>query len=125
MKNMKFNVAALIEKIDANRKAHRAIFLEALEGYKAKVLEALEKNLEAVKQGNVVRVYINLPPPDDHTKDYDRVLLMLDMCTEQEVELNEQEFGCYVMDDWGWKHQFLTANSVYSNTAAGALQNSE
>jgi hypothetical protein len=40
------------------------------------------------------------------------------MCTESHVELSEQEFGQYVMDDWAWKRQFLLSNSAYSATAA-------
>lgn len=118
MRNMRFKVSELNDKIKANRDQHRAIFLEALEGYKKKVLEELEKHITAIREGKVQAVYVNLPQPEDHTKDYDRVLTMLSMCTENAVELNEVEFGQYVMDDWNWKRKFLASNSVYSASAA-------
>jgi hypothetical protein len=35
------------------------------------------------------------------------------METREEIELTEQEFAQYVMDDWSWKGQFTATNSAY------------
>jgi hypothetical protein len=57
--------------------------------------------------------------PVDQTREYNKVIRMLEMSTEDVIELQEHEFSQYVLDDWGWKGQFLASNSAYSSTAMG------
>jgi hypothetical protein len=47
------------------------------------------------------------------------------MSTDTVVELSEQEFRQYVMDDWSWKHNFLASNAMYSAAATRALSAEE
>lgn len=104
----------LLEQLEANRDAHRDVFIEALAGYKAKVLELLEEKIERVRKNAVERVYIDLPMPEDHTEDYDRAIATLKWTLLDEVTLTIQEFDMYVRDSWGWKRQWTTSNSVYA-----------
>lgn len=121
MKNMKFAVTDLLGIITENREKHRAIFLEAQTGYRAAVIAELDKRLKEAQSGKKISQMNFYREPEDHTRDYDRVIKMLGMCSESHVELNEDEFGQYVMDDWQWKRQFLLSNSAYSTTATAAL----
>lgn len=121
MNPIKVRTSDLKEKVEENRKAHRAIFDEAVEGYLSKSLELLEAHIEQIKSGKMVRIQVSLAYPEDHTVDYDRVLAMLEMSLEDEIEIDETTFASYVMDDWQWKRQFLTSNSAYSRTAMAAL----
>lgn len=41
----------------------------------------------------------------------------------QELVLTERDFAQYVMDDWGWQHEFV-ANSYGSQRASGKFGNS-
>jgi hypothetical protein len=59
---------------------------------------------------------VNLIEPMDQTRDYDRAITMLDMTTADDIELTPEQFQCYVMDDWSWKHQFSASNSNYTRT---------
>ena len=113
--------AKLLEILKKNKEEHREIFVEALEGYKKKVIDLLESRLAAIKSGLKVNLYFQVTEPVDQTKDYERAIGMLEMSLEDEVELNEQDYKCYVMDDWTWKHQFLTSNPFYSGKAASTL----
>lgn len=122
MKAMKVDKAELLNILQKNRDKHRAIFEEALEGYKKEVIALLEKKLATVKRGKIVSHIIRLETPRDQTKDYDRVIGMLNMSTETEVELTEQDYSQYVLDDWTWKNQFLHSNSFYSKTAADIIE---
>lgn len=122
MNPIKVDVTELRDKVATNRTAHRAIFEEAVEGYKKRSLAILEEHIAEVKSGRMTRIAVSLPYPEDHTADYDRVLAMLDMSLENSIEIDETTFSSYVMDDWQWKRQFLTSNSAYSATAARALQ---
>jgi hypothetical protein len=64
-------------------------------------------------------MYISLPMPEDHTDDYERAIKMLDLDVREDIELTEQEFAQYVLDDWGWKDQWTTTNSAYLAAKAG------
>lgn len=125
MKTVRVQKVSLTEQVRANRKQHHTIFLEAVEGYRRQAVQLLEGHIARIKSGKVQQVYVSLPYPVDHTRDYDRVLAMLDMEIGDTVELSEQEFAQYVMDDWAWKREFLATNSAYSVTAATTLREGE
>lgn len=122
MKEVTVKKRDLTEKLTANRAAHRAIFDEAVAGYQAMAEKLLEQHLAEVRAGKMKVVNVFLDVPEDHTRDYDRVLGMLEMSVADEVTLSQQDFAMYVQDDWSWKRQFLTSNSTYSGTAARALE---
>jgi hypothetical protein len=48
---------------------------------------------------------------------------MLEMDTNDTVDLTSHEFNQYVRNQWGWQGRFLQTNAVYSATAA-SLNNS-
>lgn len=118
MREITVKVDELAAKVQANRDGHEAIFNEACEGYKAKALELLEAHIAEVKSGKITRVVVNLPYPENHVDDYERVLTMLAMSVEREVKIDEETFANYVMDQWSWTRAFLASNSAYSITAA-------
>ncbi len=51
--------------------------------------------------------------PEDHTRDYDRRIKMYEMDIDDTIEMTEQEFAQYVLDDWGWKQAWTTSNTAY------------
>lgn len=108
----------LLETVRDNRAKHRQIFLEAQEGYRKAAIRELEVMLADAREGRVIRRSVRLLEPVDQTKDYDRVIRMLEMSEDDHIKLEEADFAQYVLDDWHWKRQFLHANSSYSATAA-------
>ena len=109
--------AELLEKLRANRTAHRDIFLEAQIGYRAQVIEVLDKMLADAREGKKIRTHIQLVEPQDMTSYYDRAIAMLEMDINDEVTLDSHEFSCYVLDQWEWSQKFFASNSMYSDTA--------
>ena len=122
MENVTVRKVDLLEALKANRRDHQAIFDEALEGYRDAVLQQLTQHLDEVQKGKVKQVLINLPMPENHTKDYDRAIRMVEMSVHDEIEVDEHSFRQYVMDDWAWKRQFLASNAGYSATATTLLE---
>lgn len=96
-----------------NRAAHRDIFEKAVEGYRKKAIEALEARLAQIRNGSKIDLFIRMPEPTDHTNDYDRIIRMLDMHQEEKIEIDEQMFAQYVMDDWDWKTEFVNTSAMY------------
>ena len=121
MKGVTVKKEELLTKLRENREGHRAISLEAQAGYKTAVIEELEKRLADARDGKRVQVHVRMDAPDDHTEEYDRSIAMLEMSVDDEIEVTAHEFACFVMDDWGWKQDFLLSNSAYSGTAMTML----
>lgn len=117
MENVKVEKQKLIDVMKKNRSLHRECFLKAQEGFRKAIIKALDKRLKLARKGKRVNMIINLPEPTDQTADYDRVIRMLSMSVDKVIELSEQEFSCYVQDNWQWKRQFISASSNYMNTA--------
>ena len=86
---------------------------QALEGYRTRLTAELERRVRDLKRGRHVEQYIGLPEPEDHTDDYDRILAMADMSVDDTLELSEDEFGMYVMDQWRWKQSFTDSTTLY------------
>lgn len=103
----------LLAKLTENRRNHRAAFEKAQEGFRVRVIEELDQHLADAKAGRNIKRHVNLPEPEDHTKDYDRIITMVEMSVDEEIELHAQDFARYVMDNWEWKDRVTSTNSMY------------
>lgn len=117
MKEVKVNKSELLTTLRANLTEHQSIFEEALDGYKKKVIEILERKLADARAGKRIPEHISIPMPVNQSHEYKRTIRMLEMSVEDTVTLTAQEFDMYVMDRWQWKQNFLTSNSAYSAKA--------
>lgn len=125
MREVKVKKVELLEVVRTNREKHIAGYKEAVEGYKEAALVAIDRAMQRLKTqvedlraGEVLRlaaVSFDLRVPENHEKDYNQVIRMLEMCVEGEVILKADEFACYVMDDWEWKNEWLDVSNIYSN----------
>ncbi len=102
-----------LTRVRENRDNHRQVFEEAVEGYRNRLTNELERRIRDLKRGRQVDQYIGLPEPEDHTDDYDRILAMAEMSIDDTLELTEDEFAMYVMDQWRWKQSFSHSTALY------------
>ena len=58
-------------------------------------------------------VSFHLPVPQNHVKDYDAVISMLEMSVDTNISLAADQHACFVLDDWDWKKDFQHSNRVY------------
>lgn len=121
MKSVTVRKADLLETLRKNREAHLAIYLEALEGYYKEAFKLLqdqyEELLDAHTKKRLVAIAVYLGQPQNHTKDYDAAIAMLEWSTDETVEVEQKSFRAYVLDEWDWRGNFLMANAQYSATA--------
>jgi len=113
MRTVTVDREAFIEEVSKNRDSHRAVFEEAVVGYRKQITAELERRIRDISKRRRVDHYIRLPEPEDHTDDYDRVLKMAEMSVRDTIDLSEDEFAQYVMDQWQWKHAFTESTAVY------------
>lgn len=117
MNDVKVNRIELLDVVKKNRDNHRKIFEEAVVGYREQAIKELGAHLKEARAGGRIRRTVTLVQPIDQTIEYDRAIKMLEMSVDDTVTLDEHTFQCLVMDDWGWKKTFLSANAMYSKTA--------
>ncbi len=117
MKSVKVNRDELKAILATNRVTHLADHEEAVAGYKEALEAALVQKLDWLRNAKTLpsQHFEKLPIPSSHEDDYERVIRMLDLSTENEIELSAQEFTQYVLDDWGWKQAFNATTMNYKN----------
>ncbi len=63
-----------------------------------------------------VNAAVSLPYPENRTDDYGRAIKMIELSVYDTVELSEQEFDAYVLNNWAWKKKFVDTNDRYVKT---------
>jgi hypothetical protein len=110
------NKTELLEKVAVNYTKHRAKFEEAMAGYKTKAIKLLEEHIQRIKDNAPEKVSVQLPMPQDHSADYERIIGMLEWSKDEELELSKEEFATYVLDQWGWQEGFAQTHAMYSGS---------
>ena len=104
----------LLEKVKENCANHRSIFEDAQEVYRERMIAELDSMLADATAGRKIRRAVSMPEPEDHTRDYERVLSMLAMSVDDVIELSEHDFARYVMDQWEWNASFALTTTAYA-----------
>lgn len=118
MDKIKVNKSELLAIMEKNRESHRAVFLEAIEGYRIKAIELLEKAVEDAKNNKVINTVIQLSRPKDYTHEYDILIGMLKMSSDEFVEIDDVQYRNYVMDEWSWTKDWVSSNSTYCSSSS-------
>jgi hypothetical protein len=78
------------------------------------VIEELDRMLALAKAGRQVRRSIDLVQPRDHTSDYDRTIMMIEMSVDDTIILDATEFDQYVRNVWAWTYNDGAALGEYA-----------
>jgi hypothetical protein len=115
MRQIRVDKVKLLKIIRKNRTEHRATFLEAQESFREVAIKAMDQQLKDAREGKPfqLRSLTVLEAPEDHTKDYDRSIQMLEMSVDKEIVISEQEFQNFVQDTWGWSRDWASNVSNY------------
>jgi len=113
MKEVNVDVKQVLEIVKENKDKHNVIYQAALEGYWKKAEKLLRQKLREVSKHKKIEVFLELPFPENHEKDYDRVIRMLELSTDKVVTLDQLSFSQIVLNDWQWKESFKFVNSGY------------
>ncbi len=114
--NVKVDRDKLLQTLQENKAKHVAEYDEAVEEYRKQAEKALRKRAIEIRDGETLRKEIDdLPAPLSFAKDYDRAIAMVEWSTEGVLELDEQAFRAWVLDEWNWRGQFAGTTSLYNN----------
>ena len=112
----------ILAKLRTNRETHATIVAEARKGYVERARESLRERLDQLESGKIVSLAFSLEPPQDHSDVYDTAIQMLELATDDVIEMDSTQVRTLVMDQWDWSRQFLTSNAQYSATARNRLR---
>lgn len=119
MRTTMVNKDELEQIVRQNRDNHRAVFLEAFDAYRDAAVDRLSAALAELRSGRTPSLQFGLVIPEDHTDDYNTVLMQLSMDTRDEIELEWDEFKNYVQDEWGWTRHFEATSASYGVVSGG------
>ena len=115
MEKVKVNKVDLIKILKENRDLHAKQFEEATVGYKLAVEIALKKKLKSVKAGEEFDLYFyDLSKPESHINEYDNVIGILEISTEDIIPISMEEYLKYYKNEWSWSKSWTTNNAPYA-----------
>jgi hypothetical protein len=116
MKSVRLNKKELLQIVVENRSKHIVAYEESVVDYRSAALKIAKENLELVSTGEldkIARVRMVPTAPISHEKEYNRAIRMLELSIENEIEVEQDVFNQLVLDEWHWKHTFVTTSQMY------------
>lgn len=113
MQNITVDKLRLQETLEKNRDKHRALFLQAQEKYRERVIEELDRRLADARSGRKIDIFISLPEPEDYTGEFDTAISMVEWDENETITLSERDFQRYVLNKWEWAHAFAANTTSY------------
>lgn len=105
----------LLSTLQENRAKHVEEYTTAVEQYRVEAEKALRKRALEVRDGKTLKTAIDLPEPRSFEEEYDRAIAMVEWSTEPQIELDEQDFRAFVLDEWNWRGHFAATTSLYNH----------
>lgn len=115
--DLSFDKQTVIDTVKTNREKHKKEYEEAVLGYRQKMKEWAEEIYKTVFVSGEEPKNRNCPypKPQHHLAEYDRLLKLLEMCTDTSLTLSHNEFDNFIMDKWDWSRGFATVTSMYAD----------
>lgn len=98
----------LLAKLKEGLEKHQKAFEKGSADHLVAVQTFLKEALERAQAGDLSNVHIphTLERPGNHEKDFNRAIAMIEMSTQDEIELDEKTFNQWVMGEWSWAGGF-------------------
>ena len=115
MNCVKLTKGELLENVKANLDKHNVDVAEALSLRRETIAKSFEKQLKEMEfdVDFQPKEHLSFPMPKDHSEDYKKAIRMIEMTTDEVIELTESQFDKLVMDNWGWKSDLIATSSFY------------
>ena len=116
MNSVKMNRLELLAIVKQNATKHVADYDEAVEDYKLAVAKIAKANLKLANTAELeqIRKMKTIPQsPANYADNYSRAIRMLELSIEDTIDVEEHIFNQLVLDEWGWKQQFVAQSAMY------------
>lgn len=116
MNSVKMNRLELLKIVKENATKHVADYDEAVADYKVAVTKIAKANLKLANTAELEQIRKMKPVPQspaNYADNYNRAIRMLQLSVEEIIEVEEHIFNQLVLDEWGWKQQFVAQSAMY------------
>ena len=114
MNFVKVNKVDLLAKLNANLATHKSDYAEAKKIWQEKIVSGLADLLDKAKAGDYTKDGLYLETPKSYEKSYLKAIEMVTMSVDSVLELDQNEFDRYVMDNWQFSDVFKSTVSNYT-----------
>lgn len=111
MKLIKVKKPALLEALKRNRDIHSKEYEEALIDFRKKCVAVLEAEL--LKTNRTDTLSVNITAPINAIDNYNEAIGMLEFHCEDIIELDNNEYKRYILNEWQWTGLFKTLAASY------------
>lgn len=117
MNSVKMNRLELLKIVKENATKHVADYDEAVIDYMAAVIKVAKANLKIANTGEMSKFTFQKMPttPLNYADNYTRAIRMLELSVEDTIDVEEHVFNQLVLDEWGWKQQFVAQSALYKS----------
>lgn len=115
MKTIKLSKSELLSKLHENLQIHNKEFEELYAAYLNKAEKALKDRLKKVKKGESFDLVFRLSEPHSYEEEYLTAIEMVEMSVGEEIDIEAEDFKCWVQNKWGWSNSFEVTKSFYLN----------
>lgn len=104
----------VLKLLYAHAKNHKLVFVKQMDGWK--------KDMEDYSRLMVLWAHNELgntgrpeepPKPVKYTKEYDRLIDMMEHHADEYIELDEEDYKNVIKDEFGWKAHFMANSTRY------------
>lgn len=111
----------LLDALHKNKDKHVLEYTESLKGYREEVLKKLSNKVKEIKKTEDkelpgVNLYLSLAVPESHEGEYKVAIDMLEWSIDSHVDLTQQDFKSYILDEWSWKESFTRTAMMYNSS---------
>lgn len=104
----------LISILKENMQIHQHEYIELRTAfYKSVAMKALQLSKQAERCDESIQLRIDAVKPISNMKDYETILGMLELSTDEEFTLSEKDYKKYVLDEWDWSQSFAATKASY------------
>jgi hypothetical protein len=114
MDKVNINRKELLEIVRQNATKHMIDYQDDVVKYKALVLSILKENADHVVADELDKLKPIPSKPSNYKGDYNRAIRMLELSTDEVIQLSEKDFNNLVLDEWHWKNGLLMEKLRYT-----------
>ena len=107
----------LLKALVSNRAQHAETYILGVKQYKLECLEILQQRIDTINADGVkLQAFLcfSVVAPKSYITEYDTVIGMLEMATEDEFTIDGSTYRAWVKDEWEWKDAFETNTVGYA-----------
>jgi len=103
----------LLAIIEANRDNHNEEFDRAVEVYRGRAVDELQRTIKRLGDGETLDLHFTLPKPVNYSNEYNTVIGMLKHHQGSSITLDYDEYQRFVENKWEWSAHFAANSQVY------------